>query len=311
MDFKIGCESDIPEIVELLKLSLGEQFMPKSEKFWKWKHLNNPFGPSPILLAIESGNIIGVRAFLKWELQNQEQTYHGYRAVDTAIHPEHQGKGLFTSLTISLLEKIEGEENGYIFNSPNQSSLPGYLKMGWKKWGKLPLKIQLTPNFRKPTHLPDTDWKQINDLIETLELTQYPSKKPKTLLKKGYIKWRYEECPVATYQFITNQKNYLLIYRVKTGNWGNELRLVDLFTLGELDSNDISSLNTQIKQIQKSCSCRFTTFSGLDSRERKFLKLGILPALPIGPLITLKQLNNSLDPFSQDWNWSLGDLEIF
>ena len=99
MIIRKATESDIPEIIDLLKRSLGESLIPKSEPLWRWKHLENPFGPSPCLLAEENGKLIGVRAFLRWDYVENQQIYHAYRAVDTATHPDHQGKGclLYTS----------------------------------------------------------------------------------------------------------------------------------------------------------------------------------------------------------------------
>src|SRR5688572_13398222 len=96
--------TDIPEIISLLKLSLGESFLPKSEAYWHWKHVNNPFGKSPVLLAEESNAIIGVRAFMRWQWNDGKRTIEAVRAVDTATHPDFQGKGIFTKLTMSLLK---------------------------------------------------------------------------------------------------------------------------------------------------------------------------------------------------------------
>src|SRR5690606_38825296 len=61
MEVRQAEASDVPAIVSLLKLSLGEALLPKSEEFWNWKHRFNPFGSSPVLLAIDKGAIVGVR----------------------------------------------------------------------------------------------------------------------------------------------------------------------------------------------------------------------------------------------------------
>ena len=58
---------DMPRMIELLRSSLGESLMPKSEAFFIWKHEQNPFGPSKILLAREEGLIIGLCAFMQWD----------------------------------------------------------------------------------------------------------------------------------------------------------------------------------------------------------------------------------------------------
>jgi hypothetical protein len=82
---------DKPAIIELLRKSLGESTIPKSEALWTWKHEENPFGNSYVLLAEENEQLIGLRAFMQWEWRSKSKSFQTIRAVDTATHPEHQG----------------------------------------------------------------------------------------------------------------------------------------------------------------------------------------------------------------------------
>src|SRR5688572_14122292 len=143
MEIREAEESDIPEIVSLLKLSLGESLMPKSERYWRWKHLENPFGPSPVLLCREGKELIGVRAFMRWEWVHAGHIYKAVRAVDTATHPKHQGKGIFRKLTLSLVDRCKERGDHFVFNTPNQQSKPGYLKMGWEEVARVPVQISI------------------------------------------------------------------------------------------------------------------------------------------------------------------------
>jgi hypothetical protein len=76
---------DLPEIIELMKGSLGEGLIPKSEAYFIWKHIKNPFGKSKILLAKEYGKIVGLRAFMKWQWESQTSTITAVRAVDLSL----------------------------------------------------------------------------------------------------------------------------------------------------------------------------------------------------------------------------------
>ena len=124
--------TDIPKILNVLKASLGETSSKKTEEVWRFKHIDNPFGESLVLVAEENNYIVGVRAFMRWKWQRGDQVYSAFRAVDTATHPDHQGKGIFKKLTLRALEI--GKERGvhFVFNTPNTQSKPGYLKMGWE-----------------------------------------------------------------------------------------------------------------------------------------------------------------------------------
>jgi predicted N-acetyltransferase YhbS len=95
MKIREATEEDIPDILEVLKASLGETSSKKTEDVWKYKHIDNPFGKSMVLVAIEENKIIGVRAFMRWKWQKGDCVFSAFRAVDTATHPKHQGKGIF------------------------------------------------------------------------------------------------------------------------------------------------------------------------------------------------------------------------
>jgi N-acetylglutamate synthase-like GNAT family acetyltransferase len=303
--------SDVPAIIDLLKLSLGESLIPKSEKLWHWKHIANPFGKSPVLLAEEDGEILGVRAFLRWEFLKDDQTIKACRAVDTATHPKYQGKGIFSKLTLSLVEEMKKEGVDLIYNTPNTQSAPGYLKMGWESWGKLPLKL----NFHLSTsgkQLPDpTSWADVATLIQKIEADVQPTSSFQTKLVPGYLAWRYRDNPLYPYQLLTDGESFLLIYRIKEGKMGREFRICDLFAPAELSPSQRKKLKTSLSQHIKASGARFSSFSGLCYPLQKELDLGLLPVMKVGPLVTLRQMKDEMVPSSQPWAWSLGDLEVF
>lgn len=311
MEIRKGCEKDLPQIISLLKASLGESMIPKSLNLWKWKHINNPFGASPFLVAEENGEIIGLRAFLRWEFLLHDQVIKACRAVDTSVHPDFQGKGIFNKLTLALIDQIKEEGVDLIFNTPNAASMPGYLKMDWKKWGKLPLKLDfhLTSGKNKHPLEPDS-WNKIEQLVSKLEKEDL-IKSHQTNIKKGYLKWRYLDCPLFPYYFISDESSYLLFYRIKEGKMGRELRIVDLFTLNSFEGKQKVELKKALKNAQRLSGARFTSFSGLVYPNQSALVLGSLPILKAGPMVTLREVAESIDPMIIDWTWSLGDLEVF
>ena len=311
MKIRKATASDIPAIIDLLKESLGESMIPKSEALWKWKHLDNPFGPSPTLLAEEDDKLIGLRAFLRWEFEAKGKTYRACRAVDTATHPDYQGKGIFKTLTNKLVDQVAASGVDFIYNTPNKKSTPGYLKMGWQKWGKLPLKLQFHVSTGTNTHpLDPKPWSSIAPLAAQLES---PASQNKTgaILKPGYLKWRYLDCPLFPYYFLTDHNSFLLFYRIKESRLGRELRICDLFTLSSFGGSQKKMLQELLREAQKSSGARFTSFSGLKYPHQNALNLGSLPILAMGPLVTLRQLQPDFDPQTVSWQWSLGDLELF
>jgi GNAT superfamily N-acetyltransferase len=141
-------EADDPTVIEVLGVALGGgPTGGRTAEFFRWKHRLNPFGPSPGLVAVQEGRILGVRLFMRWALQADGQPVKAARAVDTATDPAFQGKGIFRSLTLGLLDQLDASgEVDLVFNTPNASSRPGYLKMGWQPVGTLP--VRLAPGRR-------------------------------------------------------------------------------------------------------------------------------------------------------------------
>ena len=62
-------------------------------EFFRWKHLENPFGRSFMLVAEADGRIVGLRAFMRWEFVAGDGAFRAVRAVDTATHPDYPGAG--------------------------------------------------------------------------------------------------------------------------------------------------------------------------------------------------------------------------
>jgi GNAT superfamily N-acetyltransferase len=236
MEIREAIESDIPTIVDLLKHSLGESLMPKSERYWRWKHVDNPFGVSPVLLCWEEGKLIGVRAFMRWEWRNDGQVYRALRAVDTATHPDHQGKGIFKKLTLSLIDYCKRHGDHFIFNTPNQQSRPGYLKMGWVEAGKLPVWI----NPQRPLNML---WNYVSNktrgdqqagaieyylkhpgLEALLEFHYQQSKTIVTRVSKEYLKWRYLSVPVTTYNTAGKRAAYNRLFFQSAWEWKRDAR---------------------------------------------------------------------------------------
>ena len=129
--------ADPGAIVSLLAGAMGRADDPRFEALLGWKHAANPFGASPAWVAMEGDEVLGYRAFMRWEFTDGRRTYRAGRAVDTATHPDHQGKGIFRTLTMHGLDELRAEGVDFIFNTPNDNSRPGYLRMGWDLVGTL------------------------------------------------------------------------------------------------------------------------------------------------------------------------------
>ncbi len=327
MEIREADESDIPSIVDLLKSSLGEGLMPKSERYWRWKHLDNPFGRSPVLLCWEDGKLIGVRAFMRWEWKSNSKVYRALRAVDTATHPEYQGKGIFKKLTLSLVDNCGKNGDHFIFNTPNQQSRPGYLKMGWVEAGRLPITVSPTKPFSMfynyLLHKPKKDNQDpaFGNILEHTgleSLLNQHCQQAKTIITSvspDYLKWRYLTVPVASYVAMGDEQGKkltsLIIGRIKQTRFGKELRITDCFFSTDIDEERMRS---KFQKWRESMEVDYVTLSGTLGRNTLKLFSILNFKASVGPTVTIRSLQlTNLDSFSnfKDWTPSIGDLELF
>ncbi|WP_276482108.1 GNAT family N-acetyltransferase [Paraflavitalea pollutisoli] len=323
---------DRPAIIELLRQSLGESSIPKSEALWIWKHEHNPFGPSYVLVAEEAGQLVGVRAFMQWQWIRNDKIYRSVRAVDTATHPDHQGKGIFKKLTMQQLEGCRLDGVLFVFNTPNGQSKPGYLKMGWVEQGRMPLKFKVRNPFQiiqaryfdrnkytglKDDPTPFQKWTQ--GVLTSLDRYVQHSDQLSTLFTPQYISWRYASNPLFHYNYFTDQENFLLISRIKLQSFTKELRLVDFIRLNpKADAGYLNNaMKTQVEAFCEQHRIDFISLSGQQFEANKacFRWMGRLPVRSLGPIITLRDLNMK-DNFQyllnkKNWRYSTGDLELF
>ncbi len=139
---RADASADLPAVLDFMVECFGEDTILSSREFWRWKHDRNPFGASPVLVAEAEGRIVGLRAFMRWQWQSGGNTVPAVRAVDTVTHPDWRGRGIFTRLTLRLVEEMQEEGVAFVFNTPNARSRPGYLKMGWQDVGRVSLWVR-------------------------------------------------------------------------------------------------------------------------------------------------------------------------
>ena len=314
MQIREATSSDIPEIIRVLRASIGEAKLPKTEEIWKYKHFDNPFGASIVLLALISGRIIGVRAFMKWEWNLNGTRFSALRAVDTGILPEHQGKGVFKTLNSYGLELAKGRGDHFIFNTPNSKSLPANLKMGSNKIDKL--KIVFIPgNFRnrnfkegnfqysKSKNLTALDLQELLDAYNNIQSQSGKIFTPKT---PAYLQWRYEHNPLQEYEIITDKDFYLAAY-LKPHKYFTELRITEHIHYNQIGLDKIKTAISEMNKIFRAELISYT--SGLKLSSFQF-------SGKLGPVMVYRNLN--LDAGSQkkisnliNWSYTLGDLELF
>lgn len=331
--------SDEPAVLALLTASLaGGPTGERTAAFLGWKHQDNPFGRSPGLVAVtDTGAVAAVRLLLRWELQVGEQRLRAVRAVDTATGPDHQGRGLFRRLTTTALETVAADAD-LVFNTPNDASRPGYLKMGWQVVGEVPVRLRPVRPVRfvrglrgagqSPVAGPEAAVSsalpraadvlhdrgtEIADLLAEAEAGASPHHL-RTPRSPSYLSWRYADPPGLDYRCVAVERSGRLV-GLGLGRLRRRGRLVEL-TLGDVlvRPGDRAAARAVLRGAARRdvdhVAAHLTPGSDLEraGRPSGYLRVpGRGLTLTVNPRTALPVDATSLD----SWHLQLGDLELF
>ena len=302
---------DLPAVLEVLRRSLGETaVLQRTPELWNWKHELNPFGRSLVLLAWLDGKVAGVRALMRWDLITPAgETLRCLRAVDTATDPDFKRRGIFSTLTRAAVEQATTDCYDMIFNTPNQASGPGYLKMGWTEVGRIG--VMARPLLRTGVEVGD---EALPDPEDFFAAPVAPAGSPledrhplglRTPRTADYSKWRFAGHPNARYREVATDSGVAIVRpNVRSGR--KELVISEL--AGEKPAS-------AVRRVSRIARARYIAawFSPGTPERRAAVAGGVLPVpgmkaltLVANPLRELPVDVTAIDT----WDLSLGDLEL-
>jgi hypothetical protein len=285
-----------------------------------------------MLLAEADGRIVGLRAFMRWRFQAGERQFSGVRAVDTATHPDFQGRGIFSRLTLEAIDALRSEVD-FVFNTPNEKSLPGYLKMGWRLVGSVPVAVRARHPLRilrnrrslhsvseSPGSGPPIDAPPASEALrspEGLSLLADNERGCGLTTPRGldHVRWRYGSAPDLDYRALSSaadgQTNGLIIFRVRPRGVLWETTVSELI----VQPDDVSTAHRLLTAARRAAAVDHLTcsFPLRSAAARAARRSGYLPA-PGGLTFTVNPFTAGMQPDPTDlrsWALSLGDLEVF
>jgi predicted N-acetyltransferase YhbS len=325
-------DGDVDAVVELLGRALGSgPGGADRRELFVWKHLRNPFGRSVALVAEDAGELVGVRAFMRWRFAAAGGgEIEAVRAVDTATAPEVQRRGVFSTLTSAGLDRCREEGVAFVFNTPNSKSLPGYLKLGWREVARWPMWLRV----RHPAKLagaavrrnlgsgepvaPGSD--RLRTAAEVLDRTSLgevlgsaAAAGLATKRSAGYLRWRYTEGPLPYHAVFADDPPALVVARIRAR--GSLTEAVICEALG-----DEAALGGLLRELPRAARAdHAVAHFGAGSPGHAALRAAGYRRLPrAGMTFAVRRVEGvSLPPGAPDplagtsWALSLGDLELF
>ena len=327
-------DTDEAEVLDLLRITLGEgPTGSRTPAFFRWKHAASPFGPSYLLVAEAEGRIVGLRAFMRWRLMTGDRSLRAVIAVDTATHPDFQGRGIFSRLTKEAVTAF-GDEVDLVFNTPNDKSLPGYLKMGWHVVGKVPVLARIRRPIRFATRARSfrtiaspgdrpriaaapagTSLEDSGSTAALLAETAPTDPRLATPRDLTYLRWRYADAPELDYRTVSvherGELRGLAFFRVRPRGRLWESTIDDLI----VRPGDRATARRLLSRVARSANvdlltCHFPRGWAAAAAARR---AGFIKA-PVGITLAARPLREGIHPdptVLASWALSLGDLEVF
>ena len=308
---------DAPAVEDMLRATRDGAYDPA---FFAWKHTDNTFGASPSWVALVDGRVAAYRTFLRWEFEAPDGVLRAVRAVDTATHPEFQGRGLFTQVTLHAVRELTHEGVDLVFNTPNDKSRPGYLKMGWVDTGRLragfrPHSLWSLPRILRARGAADRSSEPVSAgvsaadvLADEVRLGRVLAAVPRadgwaTRRSLAYLKWRYGFAPLLYRALLVDcvAGEGVLFFRLRRRGAARELVIADVLMPPGSEAHVRRALADALR------SCRADYALGLQSAA----PAGLWPLPGAGPRLVTRALACAGPWPLSGWSLSLGDIELF
>lgn len=313
---------DEASVVDLLVGSLG--IAPDvAPLLWRWKHGENAFGTTPAWVAVDRDRVVAMRPFLSWEFERGGRVIRAVRAVDTATHPDYRGRGLFRTLTERALAELEADGIAFVFNTPNDQSRPGYLKMGWKTVGRVPVRarfrslasvvraarartfaeLESDPSNAR-AGIPAADALKERGVLDAL-LAGGGGPRLSTHRTSAFLVWRYGSAPFG-YRALTSERGLddgVVFFRLRRRGRAVEAAVCDVL-VPEGGGRLAAGL---LRRLASMRGADYAVRLASDNLGRH----GYVQLPGQGPVLLWRHLCDEEMPVLDSWRLCLGDVELF
>ncbi len=165
------------------------------ETWFRWKHRDNPAGPSLAWVGRDDMGLVGVRLFMRWALRRGDRRLTAYRPVDTVTAPRARRRGVFSALARTALGALP--DDAVVFNTPNANSRDGYRRLGWDLMDPVAHVVSVVPPLggRAALHTGRDVLRAFDHGVEV------DDGRIRTDRSSHYARWRYDDRSGRNYSF--------------------------------------------------------------------------------------------------------------
>jgi len=231
---------------------------------------DNPQGKALIALCFDEDKedfIIGQEPIIPMKISIDNQEVHASLSLNSVVHSDYRGKGIFSRLVSSLPELALKRNISFVYGIPNKSSYHSFLNQGWTEIAKLPLLVRplnlsnYFENFLKKLLRPfDTAWRIKDIQYQSIEeytddftedfnhLTSKLKKRTRVVQNRNhdFLQWRYKNHPTKKYTiYIQKDSSGIVGYIItRTDNYkGKHIGVILDFVIDSEKENQVQHVN--------------------------------------------------------------------
>lgn len=270
---------DKPDVLALLRASFDGWHGDLSDAYWDWKFERNPHGTARIWVCDDGGSIAGCYVLNPARLSLGATTISGAQSVDAAVHPDQQGRGIFTSLVHAATAEAPAEGIDLIFAFPSEGAYGGQIRADFRSAFPVPTVYRslsgLSPRrgssdsfaFRTVTSF---DARFAAFCGRASDQVLIPRRDP------DYLEWRYNQHPLLDYETLICERDGVLCgYAVLTVDSNRRFspgHIVDFQVLPESDSAAASLLREALHRLRSRGSRVAVTWARPASIEQEAIR---------------------------------------
>jgi N-acetylglutamate synthase-like GNAT family acetyltransferase len=230
---------DTPALLDLLETTYEGWQGERNQAYWTWKFERNPHGEANVWIAEDEGRAAGCYIWNPVVLRAGATRLRGAQSVDAAVHPDFQGRSVFTRLARAAVAEAAELGLDVVYAFPTAPAWRGQLKVGFAE--QFPV-----PRIHRPLRVPLAPARRDAALEVRAEegfgpgFGVFAEGRDASVLgvqrDPAYLRWRYRDHPTQRYQaFRCEGDGGLLGYSVLRAD-GREGEIVDLQVVPRADA---------------------------------------------------------------------------
>lgn len=226
--FRKAEPEDIPGLIGLFKVCFNKE---SSEREWRWKYHENPWGAVPYIALLDN-EIVAHYGCIKYKFLFQGKTFWGYQKCDVMSHPQ-KGRFLSTRPPIVRLGEMFYAKNEMDFTFGFPSERHARLQVRGLKSDGYTFVNAFSKRISEESKKGPT-FKVLKPAENTLKAIQGISSNPSHNLyiekDLNYLKWRYSERPFQKYVIIAVKGLFSIKEAAIVKRDGDGLLVLDIFS---------------------------------------------------------------------------------